>query len=501
LVAGEGRIGLFGVGVDAAAEGAGVLEAVADEVGARVEGAVAGVVVKDDEAVLGFAREDGLEEIVAEKLGTGEDDGLVLFAGAEVEEAGGGYPGEGGGEVGRFDEKAPIVLVGLKDVADDFVNGQIFVTGADFGEGLGVVVGAAFAAADVVAGEKGAFRPGKTGEDIPHGGGAIKGGSFGGGDHDPQYDPIPPPWHLKFELCPGAGTVGAMKRHIPGPWSNPQVYLLPNLMTAGNLACGFSAVMAIFDGMQSAEGGAREFHIAIFLILGACLFDALDGRIARLKGQDSMFGREFDSLADIISFGIAPALLVMDMVLKSFDDRLGWTIAFVYLLCGAMRLARFNCLSQAAAEDKTEPKSRDFVGFPIPAAAGLIASLTLFMLWLNEGDKNVGNWKYLLVVIMPLLSFMMLSEFSYPSFKAMNWKAKKSLVWLFVAILVLVCAVNFVEFVPLLIFMSYLTYGLVRPWISREWRREIEDGVDENGDEAEALIAEDVKDANEEAGQ
>jgi CDP-diacylglycerol--serine O-phosphatidyltransferase len=115
---------------------------------------------------------------------------------------------------------------------------------------------------------------------------------------------------------------------------------------------------------------------------------------------------------------------------------------------------------------------------------------------LNEGDKNVGNWRYLLLVIMPLLSFMMLSEFSYPSFKAMNWRAKKSLVWLFVAILVLVCAVNFVEFVPLLIFMSYLTYGLVRPWISREWRREIEDGVDENGD-LDALGdegAEEVKD-------
>lgn len=290
-----------------------------------------------------------------------------------------------------------------------------------------------------------------------------------------------------------------MKRHVPGPWSNPQVYLLPNLMTAGNLACGFSAVVTIFDGMHSVEGGAKEFHIAIFLILGACLFDALDGRIARLKGQDSMFGREFDSLADIISFGIAPALLVMDMVLKSFDNRLGWTIAFVYLLCGAMRLARFNCLSQAASENKSEPKSRDFVGFPIPAAAGLIASLTLFMLWLNEGDKNVGNWKYLLVVIMPLLSFMMLSEFRYPSFKAMNWKAKKSLVWLFVAILVLVCAVNFVEFVPLLIFVSYLAYGLVRPWVSREWRREIEDGVEELPEELEEAEAEIQESADEAA--
>ncbi len=284
-----------------------------------------------------------------------------------------------------------------------------------------------------------------------------------------------------------------MKRHVPGPWSNPQVYLLPNLMTAGNLACGFSAVVTIFAGMRDAAGGARDFHLAIFLILGACLFDALDGRLARLKGQESMFGREFDSLADIVSFGMAPALLVMDIVLKSFDDRLGWTIAFIYLLCGGMRLARFNCLSQAASEGKSEATSRDFVGFPIPAAAGLIASLTMFMLWLNEGQKDLGPWRYLLLVLMLLLSFMMLSEFQYPSFKAMNWRAKKSLVWLFAAVVVLVCAVNFVEFVPLLIFLAYLTYGLVRPWISRKWRREIEDGLEEpNGEEAETLLAEDA---------
>ncbi len=158
-----------------------------------------------------------------------------------------------------------------------------------------------------------------------------------------------------------------------------------------------------------------------------------------------------------------------------------------------LRLARFNCLSQAASEGKSEVTSRDFVGFPIPAAAGLIASLTMFMLWLNEGQKDLGPWRYLLLVLMLLLSFMMLSEFQYPSFKAMNWRAKKSLVWLFVAVVVLVCAVNFVEFVPLIIFLAYLTYGLVRPWISRKWRREIEDGLEEpNGDEAENLQAEEV---------
>ena len=269
-----------------------------------------------------------------------------------------------------------------------------------------------------------------------------------------------------------------MKRHVPGPWSTPSVYLWPNLMTAGNLACGFSAVLVIFEGMRDADGGAKDFHLAIFLILGACFFDALDGRLARIKGQESMFGREFDSLADIVSFGMAPALLVMDIVLSSFDNRLGWTIAFIYLLCGGMRLARFNCLAQLAQENPDEVRERDFVGFPIPAAAGLIASLTIFILWLNEGHKEIGAWRYVLLALMLLLSFMMLSEFRYPSFKAMNWRARRSMVWLFVAIVVLVCAVNFVEFVPLIIFLSYFVYGLLRPWISLKWEREIEVGDD-----------------------
>lgn len=269
-----------------------------------------------------------------------------------------------------------------------------------------------------------------------------------------------------------------MKRHVPGPWSNPQVYLLPNLMTAGNLACGFSAVLTIFDGMRDASGGAKDFHLAIFLILGACLFDALDGRLARIKGQESMFGREFDSIADIVSFGMAPALLVMDIVLSDFDNRLGWIIAFIYLLCGAMRLARFNCLAQIDSDEPGGRKSKDFVGFPIPAAAGLIASLTLFILWLNEGEKDIGAWRFVLPALMILLSFLMLSEFTYPSFKAINWRAKRSLIWFFAAVLTLVCAVSFVEFVPLIIFLSYLIYGLVRPWISREWRKEIEEGDD-----------------------
>ena len=127
--------------------------------------------------------------------------------------------------------------------------------------------------------------------------------------------------------------------------SSPKIYLLPNLMTAGNLFCGFLAILMIFKGMRDPASGASDYKMAIALILGACLFDLLDGRVARLRGQESLFGREFDSLADIVSFGVAPALLVMDIVLNDFSERLGWITAFVYLLCGwdALGALQLHC--------------------------------------------------------------------------------------------------------------------------------------------------------------
>ena len=263
---------------------------------------------------------------------------------------------------------------------------------------------------------------------------------------------------------------------------------MPNLMTAGNLFCGFLAILMIFKGMQDPDAGPSAYYQAIGLILGACLFDLLDGRVARLRGQESMFGREFDSLADIVSFGVAPALLVMDIVLNDFEnDRLGWIIAFVYLLCGGMRLARFNVI----AAENSENASKDFVGFPIPAAAGVIASLTLFMLWLNEGDKEIGQWRYGLLILMLVLSFMMLSEYNYPSFKRINWRTRRSLPWVFCAIIVIICTVVYWQFVPAILFTAYLTYGCVRPWVSRKWRREIEEGDDDP-------VLEEVEDLDEE---
>src|SRR5260370_10988512 len=126
---------------------------------------------------------------------------------------------------------------------------------------------------------------------------------------------------------------------------SPKIYLLPNLMTAGNLFCGFAATLKILQGallqVSNADVATDLFHTAIWFILGAFVFDFLDGRLARLGGHDSPFGREFDSLADIVSFGLAPALMVYRVVLNQFPNAC-WIIAFVYLACGALRLARFN---------------------------------------------------------------------------------------------------------------------------------------------------------------
>ena len=272
----------------------------------------------------------------------------------------------------------------------------------------------------------------------------------------------------------------------------PRIYVLPNLFTAGNMLCGFMAMLHIVGQFQANELVDR-YYWAIGFILTACLFDLLDGRLARMSGQSSEFGREFDSLADIVSFGVAPALLVHNIVLGEFENNLGglgWFIACTYLVCGAMRLARFNCLA-AQPQEKGDGDPTCFRGCPIPAAAGVIVSLTLFLLWMNGNDREIGRWKYLLPVLMVLLSYLMVSDIEYPSFKAINWRTRRSFTWVLVSILVLAFTIRNWQWMPMVLFFAYLGYGLVRPWVSRRWRREIEeeepeDGSDEADMEAEA---------------
>src|ERR1051326_4249415 len=272
-----------------------------------------------------------------------------------------------------------------------------------------------------------------------------------------------------------------------------KIYLLPNLMTAGNLFCGFTATLKILEGalLQGSNPDAASdlFRTAIWFVLGAFVFDFLDGRLARLGGHESPFGREFDSLADIVSFGLAPALMVYRVVLRDFP-RACWIIAFVYLACGALRLARFNTASASHEREGGGNGRKNFTGFPIPAAAALIASITLFLLWLAQGEHRLGNWRFVLPPLLLFLSFMMFSRFQYPSFKAINWKTKKSIPRFLVIILILIFTVLNYEWMPAVLFLAYLLYGVLRPWLSREWRREIEEEI---GEEPAAETAEQTR--------
>ncbi len=272
-----------------------------------------------------------------------------------------------------------------------------------------------------------------------------------------------------------------LKSKTPFKTSRGVAYLLPSVMTAGNLFCGFMAVLQIIQGslLQATEDNAwiRHYETSLLWILGAFIFDMLDGRVARLGGHESSFGREFDSLADVISFGIAPALLVFKIVLAELPARLGWMIAFVYLVCGAMRLARFNSLALAP---ETPNRSKDFTGFPIPAAAGLVASVTLLLLKYYEADRVIGNFKYLLAGLLLFLSFMMFSKVSYPSFKTIDWRTRRPVPRLLLIVAALALIVQTYQYSLAVLFTGYLIYGFVRPKLSRRLRNEIEE-VDSSG--------------------
>lgn len=265
-----------------------------------------------------------------------------------------------------------------------------------------------------------------------------------------------------------------------------RIYFLPNLMTAGNLFCGFLAITKIVEARLDPGFGPPYPNIraALLYILLACIFDLLDGRVARMVGKESPFGREFDSLADVVSFGVAPAFLVHRIVLRDVFvgvPELGWLIAAIYLICGAFRLARFNCL--AAMPQSRGNDSGEFTGVPIPAAAGMVASLTLLMMWWDEKEFAVGTWRYVLPVLLLFLSYMMVSEVKYPSFKKLNWRGaqpfNKMLIILVVLAIFLALWERILPVVAPLVFTVYLLYGFIRPKISRQMRHDIEDDEDD----------------------
>ena len=230
--------------------------------------------------------------------------------------------------------------------------------------------------------------------------------------------------------------------------------------------CGFLAVMKCIQArynvmLDEPYANPQQLYTqAVLLILGAMLCDSLDGRVARLGGRESLFGKEFDSIADTISFGFAPALMVLFLILNPeeipFFKEIGWLLSFVYLLCVGVRLARFNVITHPLVYPANIDRSnKDFIGLPAPAAAGMIATLVLLI---NKHDLQ--RWAILLPFLMLFISYLMVSSIRYPSFKSIGWHTKIR-VRTFVLLFALAGFIYlFRQYALVLIFLAYLFYGV-----------------------------------------
>jgi CDP-diacylglycerol--serine O-phosphatidyltransferase len=253
---------------------------------------------------------------------------------------------------------------------------------------------------------------------------------------------------------------GAMRRGV---------YILPGLFTVGTLVCGYFAILAALRGSLAMTAGGAEglsaiaFDNAAKAIGWAILFDGLDGRIARLTHSTSAFGREFDSLADVITFGVAPAFLAYAWGIRAISEmpgppliehlrQLGWIATFAYVICGAARLGRFNIESVKPTADR-----RYFVGMPIPAAAGTIAAI---IHWektpLVQRGYSLG-W----MAVVAILGFLMVSRMRYYSFKTLDLRRRRSYIAIIFLGLIIWAIWVYSEPVLLAIALTYAFSGII----------------------------------------
>ncbi len=271
-----------------------------------------------------------------------------------------------------------------------------------------------------------------------------------------------------------------------------RIYFLPNLMTAGNLFCGFVAVIMCIQANYAMRGSSSItpeasalFTRAVWLIFAAMAFDALDGRLARMGGKESFFGAEFDSLADIVSFGLAPALMVFFLILSPTQGyphfrEIGWLLGFIYLLCAAIRLARFNVITHPLLQKPGVRSNKDFVGLPVPAAAGTVAALVLFLLNLAAHERELQRWALALPVLMLLIAFLMVSTVRYPSGKQIDFQTKTKLTTLILYVVAGAAMVVYKEFGMLVCCLGYIFYGLVRHLRRKPGQRPVVEAPDSN---------------------
>lgn len=249
------------------------------------------------------------------------------------------------------------------------------------------------------------------------------------------------------------------------------IYLLPNSLTAGNLFFGFLAILKCIQANYETDQSIVTEHYthAVWFILFSVICDALDGRVARLGGRESLFGKEFDSIADVISFGLAPALMMIFLVLSPTVEtypvflQISWLIGFVYLLCAGVRLARFNVLTHPMLPPAEQLKgTKDFLGLPVPAAAGMIASLVLAITSLDTPNFDSRSLALLIPPLMLAIAYLMISNIPYPSFKDVDWQTQTKFRSFIALILGLGTAFFFKEFFFVIIFLAYISYGPVR---------------------------------------
>lgn len=244
------------------------------------------------------------------------------------------------------------------------------------------------------------------------------------------------------------------------------IYLLPSIFTVGNLLCGYYAIWTTFKGtIPDLDNAAKAIGLAM-------VFDMLDGRIARATHTNTELGKQFDTLADVISFGIAPALLafawgVRGMLMSSVPQgmqvyRLGWLVAFFYVISCAWRLARFNVQGMAPET----PRPRDFVGLPTPAAAGMIAAMV------HAIKYPIDDWwvSLLWLGLVLALGVLMASTVRYSGFKEVQWHRRRSSITFILIGLLIAAIVMYSEEVLLAMASAYVLWGVVRQLV-REMRR------------------------------
>ncbi|MGB3976352.1 MAG: CDP-diacylglycerol--serine O-phosphatidyltransferase [bacterium] len=250
------------------------------------------------------------------------------------------------------------------------------------------------------------------------------------------------------------------KKQLPSVYPKG-IFMLPSILTGINIVLGFYSIILVLSHIGDTKAPYYFYRAGLLIIIGA-FFDAIDGRVARLTKTTSPFGAQLDSIADVVSFGIAPGILVYSWALNSFE-RFGWIAALIYLLSGAVRLARFNVLDEVYAVSS----SQYFIGLPIPAAA---ISISL-MVMLKPDMTESGISRILALCTVYLLAWLMVSRCRFRSFKDIDWKRRRPVGSLVITIILIAIILHDPVLVLSILMFSYVASGFMMR-LAPQWMRQ-----------------------------